>query len=191
VKLVAVVGSGSGCGKTTVISRILRGIPGLGAVKLSPREGESRVEWGPGDPGKDTDLYARSGAARVARIVGPRESAAQTWGEIRAEFGDCRGVVIEGSRAVDFPEEKCVLFVAGRQSLDAREERSRGLMAISDVIVEMMPHADTIKAPFLTLSSHFLDGKHSERAGGESCPPSVDLDLLVFIREFLGLEERG
>jgi len=191
VKLVAVVGSGSGCGKTTVICRILRGIPGLGAVKLSPREGESRVEWGPGEPGKDTDLFARSGAARVARIVGPRESATQTWEEIKAEFGDCRGGLIEGTRAVDFPEAKCILFVAGRQSLAARDERNRVLMTISDVIVELVPHTENGKAGNFTLSSHFPTSKLGQRAGSGNCPPSVELDLLAFVREFLGLEALG
>lgn len=191
MKLVAVVGSGSGCGKTTVACRILRGIPGLGAVKLSPQAGESRVEWGPGDPAKDTDLYVRSGAVRVARIVGPRESAARTWGEIRAGFGGCRGVVIEGTRAVDFPEKKCVLFIAGRQSLDVREERNNGMMAISDAIVEFAPHTERVKSQVFALSSHLLVGKQGGRARNECCPPSVELDLLAFIRDFLQLEEQG
>lgn len=72
MKIIAVVGTGSGCGKTTVACRILAEIPRLGAVKISPRDCESHVEWGAGEPGKDTDLYVGHGAIRVARIIGPR-----------------------------------------------------------------------------------------------------------------------
>lgn len=197
MKLVAVVGSGSECGKTTVICRILKGIPGLGAVKLSPRQGESRVEWGPGDPGKDTDLYARSGAARVARIVGPREGTAQTWGEIRAEFGDCRGVVMEGARAVDLPDEKCVIFVDGRKWLEARdeheerEERNRRLIALSDGIVEIPPHDERTVAGDFVVSSHTRASRQGERPGSKSRLSSVKIALLTFVHEFLGAEEEG
>lgn len=103
MKIVAVVGTGSGCGKTTVSCRIIREIPGLGAVKISP-----------GDPGKDTDLFVGSGAVPVARIVGPREAAGQAWELIKGRFNGCRGVVVEGTSALEIPGERSVISLNGR-----------------------------------------------------------------------------
>ena len=140
VKIVAVVGTGSGCGKTTVACRILREIPGLGAVKISPREGVSRIEWGAGEPGKDTDLYAGSGAVSVARIIGPREAVGQAWELIKGQFEGCQGVVIEGAGALEIPEERFVVFVVGNTKNDQREERNRAVAAISDIIIDRSPH---------------------------------------------------
>lgn len=185
MKIVVVVGSGSGCGKTTVVCRILRAIPGLGALKLSPRDGESRVERGPGDPGKDTDLYAGSGAALVARIVGPREAMSATWASVKPEFRECRGVVIEGTRGIDFPEEKCVLFVAGRPWLDAGGQHNRGLMAISAAIIEMPSHNSAPAARQLINTSHRSGSTkaHAPDAGGFAS--TMHADFLDTVRGFL------
>jgi len=142
VKIIAVVGSGSGCGKTTVACRILRAIPGLGAVKISPRGGPGRGGGGGGGggPGKDTDLYADSGAACVARIVGPRDEVVETWNRIKNAFQSCPGVVVEGSRSVDLPGERFVIFVAGSESGTVRTDREMAYSAISDVIIDGSPH---------------------------------------------------
>jgi hypothetical protein len=140
VKIIAVVGTGSGCGKTTVACRLLRAIPGLGAVKISPREGESRVEWGAGEPGKDTDLYAGSGAVRVARIVGPRDAVVSKWELIKDQFKECKGVVIEGASSLGLPGERYVVFVVGDTRNDAREDRSREITAHSTVIFKRSSH---------------------------------------------------
>lgn len=136
MKIIAVVGTGSGCGKTTVACRILRGIPGLGAVKISPRVGESRVEWGPGEPGKDTDLFARSGGAPVARIVGPREQVQATWDRIRSRFAGCPAVVVEGASALGIPGDRFIVLVVGDTREDPRDDRNRPLAALADIIVD-------------------------------------------------------
>lgn len=135
VKIIAVVGTGSGCGKTTAVCSILRAIPGLGAVKISPRDGVSRIEWGPGEPGKDTDLYAGSGAVRVARIIGPRRTVGLTWELIKERFAGCPGVVIEGTSALDIPEERYVVFVVGDSLEEKREERNRSIASMADIMV--------------------------------------------------------
>lgn len=140
VKIIAVVGTGSGCGKTTVACRILREIPGLGAVKISPREGAGRIEWGAGEPGKDTDLYARSGAVTVARIIGPRDEAGKAWELIKGRFDGCQGVVIEGTSGLDLSGDRYVVFVAGDTRNDQREQRNREMVAISDAIIERSSH---------------------------------------------------
>ena len=160
MKIVAVVGTGSGCGKTTVACRILREIPGLGAVKISPREGASRIEWGAGVPGKDTDLYVKSGAVTVARIIGPREAVAQAWEVIKGQFKGCRGVVIEGASAIEIPEERFVIFVVGDTKNDKKEQRNREMMAISDIIIDRSSHsiAESIIPAIQTFLAHFKNG---------------------------------
>jgi len=142
VKIVAVVGTGSGCGKTTVVCRILREIPGLGAVKISPREGASRIEWGAGEPGKDTEHYVRSGAVPVARIIGPRETVGQSWEEIKGQFDGCQGVVLEGTSALEIPGERFVVNVIGDTTNDQREQRNRDIAAKSSFIIRISSHFD-------------------------------------------------
>lgn len=139
VKAIVIVGSGSGCGKTTVACRILGAVPGLGAVKVSPRDEPPRVEWGAGAPGKDTDLFAASGAAPVARIVGPRGGVAVAWEKIRGEFEGCRGVLVEGSRGLDVVADRFVVFVVfvgGERWREDRPERNLALAAGADIVVE-------------------------------------------------------
>jgi molybdopterin-guanine dinucleotide biosynthesis protein len=143
MKIIAVVGTGSGCGKTTVACRILQAIPGLGAVKISPHHGESRVEWGAGEPGKDTDLYVGSGAIKVARIIGPRNAVSSTWELIESKFEGCLGVVIEGACALDIPRERLVVFVVGATVEKEREDRNRAIAAVSTIIFEMSSHLTT------------------------------------------------
>lgn len=140
VRIVAIVGSGSGCGKTSTACRILRAVPGLGAVKISPREGPAGVEWGPGESGKDTGLFASSGAILVARIFGPRESVAQTWKTIRHRFEKCVGVVIEGTSSIDLPGKRFIVYVDGGRREEGREERNKGLTAISDMTIRVISH---------------------------------------------------
>lgn len=140
MKIIAIVGTGSGCGKTTVACHILRAIPGLGAVKISPRDGVSRVEWGVGEPGKDTDLYDASGAVKVARIIGPREAVVSTWERIKSEFEGCQGVVVEGASALCIPEERFVVFVIGAAMEKRRDELNRAIADNSDIIVDRSSH---------------------------------------------------
>jgi hypothetical protein len=135
VKIVAVAGSGSGCGKTSVICGLLRAIPGLGAVKISPREGSLTVEWGPGGSGKDTALYNAAGAAQVARIVGSRGRVPEAWETVRTSLVECRGIIVEGSAALDLPDPKRIVFVVGGSGACARPERAKRIAQVADWIV--------------------------------------------------------
>ena len=145
MKIIVIVGSGSGCGKTTIAGRVLRAIPGLGAAKISPREGPTRIEWGPGTPGKDTDLYAASGAAPVARIIGPRDRVLETWQGMSEAFAGCRGVVIEGTPGLDLPGDRYLVFVGADGWREKRPGRNAELALRADVIIERSPEADINK----------------------------------------------
>jgi len=138
MNIIAVVGTGSGSGKTTVACRLLKALPGLGAVKISPRDAAAGVEWGAGEPGKDTDCYSVAGAARVARIVGPRGAAAGVWAAMEASFRGLPGVVVEGAGSLELPGRKLVVLVVGA-TFRERSERNSKLASIADVIVINFP----------------------------------------------------
>ena len=191
MKIIVVVGSGSGCGKTTVVGRILRDIPGLGAVKLSPREGETRVEWGPGSSGKDTDVFTRSGAAPVARIVGPRETLLETWAGIKGQFEGCRAVVIEGARAIDFPDEKFVLFVVGKRDQERRLERERSLIGSSNLVVEVISHGTGPKPLDLQILSHSSSTWANARSVDSNSRITPGLDPVEAVRSFIEAQVVG
>ena len=135
MNVIAVVGSASGSGKTRLACAILKAIPGLGAVKISPREGPPRVEWGAGAAGKDTACFAASGASAVARIVAPRERAAEEWAGIRGNLEHLRGVVVEGASALVIPAERFTVLVVTPESLGERPARDERLGAAADFIV--------------------------------------------------------
>lgn len=135
VKLIAIVGSASGSGKTGVACAILRAIPGLGAVKISPREGPVRVERGAGGPGKDTTRYAECGAGAVARLVAPRERVLEAWEQVRQDFEPLPGVVVEGAGALELPGGRFAIFVVAPATLGERPERDERLAAAADCIV--------------------------------------------------------
>jgi hypothetical protein len=135
MKVIAVVGSASGSGKTKLACAILRAIPGLGAVKISPRAGPPRVEWGAGDAGKDTDRFAASGASLVARIVAPRARVTEAWAGVRASMERLPGVVVEGAGALALPAERFTVLVVTPQSLGERPARDLRLAVAADCIV--------------------------------------------------------
>jgi hypothetical protein len=135
MKLVVVAGSGSNCGKTTLVCRLLAAIPGLGAVKVSPRDEEPRVEWGPGSPGKDTARYAASGAVKVARLICPREAVSGLWEAIGAEFAACAGVIVEGGSWIIPGEDRLTIFVRAAEGLGERPDRTARLLAAADLQV--------------------------------------------------------
>ena len=156
MKIVAVVGSESNSGKTTIACRILRGIPGLGAVKISRREGgTAHVEWGGGSADKDTARYAASGAAVVARIIGPEATVAATWEKISETFRECPGVVIEGRGAIQLSGEKFVIFAIG-PSVGQRTERNSQIAATSDLAVIVGPTTDQDSPEIREVLSHIV-----------------------------------
>lgn len=140
MKIISVVGSGSGCGKTTVACGILSAVPGLAAVKISPRACPGRIEWGPGEADKDTDRYLRSGATKVARIVGPRNGVQEAWERIKGEFENSSGLVVEGTQGSRFPGDTFRIFVAGEGWRENRHERNKILVDDSAAIVDMSSH---------------------------------------------------
>lgn len=140
MKVVGVIGSGSGCGKTTLVCALLREIPGLGAVKISPREdATAHVEWGGGPEVKDTARYIASGAKKAARIVAPRAEILSQWPAVLEAMKACRGVIVEGGADSLAGKRDLTIFLVGGRTSGVREERTRRLARGSDVIAAYLP----------------------------------------------------
>lgn len=187
MKLIAVVGSASGSGKTGVACAILRAIPGLGAVKISPRVGTLRVERGPGLPGKDTARYTESGAVAVARLVAPRENVLNAWEQVRREFEPLRGVVVEGAGALELPGRRFTIFVVAPATLGERPERDARLAAAADcvVVVRSQGGSGGDEHPFVTR-------RRGRVAVVEVSPEAADWThpvLVATVRDFLSEKE--
>lgn len=138
VKVIVVAGSGSGVGKTALICHLLRVIPGLGVIKLSPREGGSPVvEWGTEgeDPGKDTGRFRQDGAALVARVVSPRSRLSVPLLEALSSMASCRAVIIEGSSALGVINPALVIMVVGPEAKSGREKKNKRILSQADLII--------------------------------------------------------
>jgi molybdopterin-guanine dinucleotide biosynthesis protein len=188
MKIVAVVGSGSNSGKTTLVCRILRDHPGLGALKLSPREGvDPRIEWGPGaDPEKDTARFSASGAAKVGRIVGERGRIPHFWESVRPEFSGLEGVVVEGGGSLSFADEVLPVFVLGGsgekigQLLDADANSP-----VDPILVINQSHGAVSFGNLDDTSSHFSSRSQVFTVDLSSDDPAKPLPLLKAIERFL------
>lgn len=188
MKVIAVAGSGSGSGKTTLVCRILSAMPGLGAVKISPRETVTPVvEWGSGSGGaaKDTARYAAAGAVRVARIVAPRELVPRYWEEAAAGMSGCRGVVVEGSRSLEVGKERFGILVAGGREAGERPERLGGILAKIHLVIINGPTADHGIAFDEILISHKFDSRKVEALDVEHDSGDSWRRLIVRLEDFL------
>jgi hypothetical protein len=170
VKVIAVTGTGSGSGKTSFVVRLLRAIPGLGAVKISPRPGATSVEWGTGSAGegKDTARYLAAGAVRAARIIGPRGSAGQVWKDVELGMAGCRAVVVEGSGALEIGQPRLGILVAGGHEASERPERLGMILSKVDLVLINDPTLEgdlglmdiILLHNVRTAKVHFLDIEH-------------------------------
>ena len=159
MKIVAVVGSGSNAGKTTLACLLIGRIPGLGAVKISPCAGTARIERGPGRRGKDTARFAAAGASPVARIVAAREQISELWKTIKPDFADCAAVVIEGAGGISLPEEKFAIFVCGGGDSGGRKERADELIGAAQAILINDFHRSNNSMDTVDILSHNPDKK--------------------------------
>jgi hypothetical protein len=125
--ILSVVGPHSGCGKTTFIVQLLRQIPGLGCLKVSPArdwpseaeltatvsgedyylEPKPRLE----DPTKDTALYLAAGAVQTERLRHRREGLAPGLQAALSQYPPDVSVIIESSSAVRHLDPVAVILI--------------------------------------------------------------------------------
>ena len=145
MKTIAVSGGGADSGKTTVISALLRVLPGWGALKTSPWRGDRTVPPIPGDyelvtdterllsPGTDTRSYLDAGARRAAWLISAAPSGGRGVRRVRAYCAGGPGIVIEGGSLAD-------AFSAGRRYVVVRA----GAPSIKPEALPIIERADEI-----------------------------------------------
>lgn len=186
MKVVAVAGSGSGCGKTTVVCALLRAFPGLGALKISPREGPARLETGPGaGDGKDTARYSASGAVAVARAVGGRDSLPGLAGDVRRVMEGCRAVVAEGADSRWLPAPRLSILVLGGPDPGSRIDRLRDLVSRTDIVVLNKPTMRDANGIVKGVMSHLARNRKVTEVGDARSESETWSDLVLQVGAFI------
>jgi hypothetical protein len=161
MKIVAVSGACSRAGKTAAAVSLIRALPACTAVKFTVTEDVFKrcprgapcvvcdidvpfriVEEAAvlGEPGTDTERFARSGAARVVWAITRRTSAPLAWAAVRRRLPGSRAVVIEGSTVVDLASPDRLVFVAHPFLAPSRwKDTSAPLVARADVVLVNRP----------------------------------------------------
>lgn len=124
MQIVALAGTGSGAGKTTLGCLLAAELPGWGALKVSPvhgatnhgLDGEYEIRTAMTilcAQGSDTARYLAAGAFPVAWVVTRRESLAAAVAAALPRFARSPGVLVEGtSAALALPHARIALVVA-------------------------------------------------------------------------------
>ncbi len=147
MRILAVGGLSSGVGKTTLICRLLPGLPGWGVLKTSVRSGKKargdlpperyEIVTDPGElhvPGKDTERYHQAGAAGLAWLRTGPLGLARGVPEVLARFRDLPGVVVEGNSHTFHSTPDRIVLVA-RTGLPEIKPTARLLLPQADLVV--------------------------------------------------------
>ncbi len=139
-KIIVVYGAGSGSGKTSLASGLLRRLPGWAAVKVTPGGFyESIVLETPATarPGKDTSLFMAAGADPVLHVRAPRGEMGEVLERALELVPEGRPVLLEGREAAARLEPDLAIMV-WRPGTAAKEEPG-GLAAGADVLFVNLP----------------------------------------------------
>lgn len=172
--ILSVGGCSSGVGKTTLIRRLLETLPGWGALKTSLGR-NTRPAPGPGweivtdrstldDPGSDTDLYRRAGAARVIWLRSRREALGEAVPRCLPRMRGLPGIVIEGNSHVPHSSPDRLILVA-RAGLEEIKPTAGPLLARANLVVVNRDPGST--------PAEIAERESRLRAGGASGPIAV------------------
>ena len=147
MRILAIGGMSSGVGKTTLICRILPGLPGWGVLKTSVRSGKKAGGDLPPDhyeivtaaqdlqvPGKDTGRYHQAGAAGLSWLRTGPDGLAEGVARAMERFSGYPGVVVEGNSHT-FHQEPDRLVLVARGSLSEIKPTAARLLPRADLVV--------------------------------------------------------
>jgi len=149
--MLSVIGPHSGCGKTTLVIRLLHGIRGLGCLKISPAHtqpddlprgvkaaGEHFYLEDPprlNRPGKDTALYLAAGAAHVERLRHWENGLSEGLVTAIDRFPPETPIVVESSSAVRFLNPAAVVLVIRPPIREMKPATRDVLPLVTDLLV--------------------------------------------------------
>jgi molybdopterin-guanine dinucleotide biosynthesis protein len=144
MRVVAVAGCSSGVGKTEVVCRLLRALPGWGAIKASPRARDGfriTVTESSSSPG-DSSRYRAAGAVRALWVESARALLGPALEAALLQIGDLPGVVVEGNSAAEAIRPHALLLVARAGRAEVKPAALR-LASRASWIVLNHPGGDT------------------------------------------------
>jgi hypothetical protein len=149
--VLSVIAPHSGSGKTLFVTHLVRQIPDLGCLKISPGY-EWPEEQSPGGetsgqdffleadrhlnrPGKDTALYQAAGAARVERLRHRGNGLAAGLKAALQRFPAAMSVVVESSSAVLLLRPAAVVLVARPPIREMKPATAAILSRVTDLLI--------------------------------------------------------
>lgn len=149
--ILSVVGPHSGCGKTAFVTRLLRHLPGLGCLKVSPShdwpvEVALDAEANGEDfyledlarlsrPGKDTTLYLEAGAAEVKRLRHRGEGLAAGLEVALRRYPPTMPIVVESSSAVRWLNPVAVVLIVRPPPREMKPSTEAILPRVTDLLI--------------------------------------------------------
>lgn len=149
--ILSVVGPHSGCGKTTFVTALLREVPGLGCLKISPARDwpapspDSDNEVGEDyylerasrltEPGKDTTLYLEAGAGEVKRLRHWRDGLVAGLEAALGGYPPGMPVVVESSGAVSLLNPVAVILVVRPPIEEMKPSTEAILSQVTDLLI--------------------------------------------------------
>ncbi len=149
--ILSVIAPHSGSGKTSFVTHLVRQIPGLGCLKISPahdwpdEESVAGRTTGPGfflegaadlnRPGKDTALYLTAGAAQVERLRHRGNGLAAGLNVALERFPRARPIVVESSSAAPLLSPVAIVLVV-RPPLHEMKPATEAILAlVTDLMI--------------------------------------------------------
>jgi len=115
LKIISVTGAHSGVGKTTLCSVLFDNLKGFGGIKFTKTPlytsviDDARIL---NEEGKDTAMFLKSGAEKVAWIQSPGGDELEDALNIAlSKMSGLKGVVIEGNSPLDFLTPHLIIFI--------------------------------------------------------------------------------
>ena len=151
--LLSVIGPHSGCGKSTFVLHLVRQIPGVGCLKVSPKhdadtpfpaqeqsgnidyylESDERLRRSE----RDTGRYLSAGAAQVERLRHRRAGLAAGLEAALRRYPPRMPVIVESSSALRFFAPRAVILVVRPPLLEMKPATADVLGRVTDLLVNL------------------------------------------------------
>jgi hypothetical protein len=154
--ILSVIGPHSGCGKTTFVIHLLRRVPGLGCLKVSPAHewSDATIEGAEAvgqnfflegsaslnRSGKDTARYIEAGAAQVRRLRHRAAGLATGLQVALGRFPAGMPVVVESSSAVALLKPVAVILVVRPPLREMKPATESILARVTDLMINASNH---------------------------------------------------
>jgi len=135
-KIIGVGGGSSDSGKTSIVCKLLQGLPGWGALKCSPEalftsiyDDHKTIT----EDGTDTGKYMNSGAQDAVLLKAPQEALSEALPMALQRLAHLPGVIVEGNSAIELCLPNIVIFTFG--VYEQFKESARPALNMAHVVI--------------------------------------------------------